>query len=61
MLASELVENFFSMKKGSIYTKMVVEELKDINQTNLNYFFFFARDNLFQVLFVGTRYYEDEL
>lgn len=35
MLASELVENFFSMKKGSIYTKMVIEELKDINQTNL--------------------------
>ena len=35
MLASELVEKFFFKKKGSIYTKMVGEELKDINQTNL--------------------------
>lgn len=39
MLVSKIVEKYFFEKKRSIYTKMVEEELKDTNQTNLMIFF----------------------
>lgn len=40
MLVSKIVEKYFFEKKGSIYTKTVEKELKDMNQTNLIFYFF---------------------